>query len=269
MHHFLSLHALLSIRGRSRKTQTRNASPNANRNPQWWWDSGQLQIQIKPKSQSERVRRDIKEFKSTHNLNSNLYKFELQDSRNLNFRILAGWLDSHYHWGFRFACRRAFRISSCCGQAVYYKINVILYCTTLWSLYIIPHYYAHHSLLFHTSTDHSLFIHSLLYTYHSLVFYIIHRTLSVTLSFTLYYTQITLDLYNIYHVRNTLYYFLSYTEHFLLHFITPYYTQITLYLYNIYHTLYTLYYHLLYTEHSLFFSSIHGTLSLIFYYTRF
>ena len=152
------------------------------------------------------------------------------------------------------------------------RITVILFYTTLWSLYIITHYYTYHSLLYHTSTDHSLFMHSLLYTEHSLVFYMIHGTLSVTLSITLYYTQITLDLCNIYHVRNTLYYFLSYTQHSLLHFLLHFllhpiihrplstYTisiiHCTLSI-TIYYTRNTLYSFLLYTEHFLLFSVIH------------
>ena len=112
------LHSLSKIScftARSREEETRNARRNSNRNPEWWGDYSQL------------VKIEKLEF-----LCISRYKLKLRFWLNLNTSVSCGtnsnpdfdlfwvcrWLQSPNYSGFRFAFRRAFRVSSSRERAV-------------------------------------------------------------------------------------------------------------------------------------------------------
>jgi len=100
---------------RSREEETRNARRNSNRNPEWWKDYSQL------------VKIEKLKF-----LDISRYKFKLRFWLNLNTSVSCGtnsnpdfdlfwvcsWLQCAKYLGFRFAFRRAFRVSSFRERAV-------------------------------------------------------------------------------------------------------------------------------------------------------
>jgi len=110
---------LKSSTARSLEDETRNARRNANRNPEWWRNFSQL-VKIE-KLEFLGISRNKFELRFWSNLNSSVSR---GTNSNPDFSLMwsCNWLKSPHHSGFRFAFRRAFRVSSSRERAVSYMI---------------------------------------------------------------------------------------------------------------------------------------------------